>query len=900
MENRTSVLVLGFYDRDNIGDECYKNAIPIALQHNQGKPLNIIFKSMDDIDEIDETIDIVICGGGDIINEYFMSKAERLLHSFTGRAYAVSVGVPYENTSKYLHMFDHVFVRSTGDYEIACREIGMMNVTYCGDVSILLSDMKHVKTTFQAKFAHRIKNIGIALTQPAFYNNLQKSFILNKIVSVLVDVYKRHNKQVMFHLIPFNTNAKNMTENDLVLYKDMEVLLKDKNLPFASYNINKMKPLDILEFIGLNMDMMLCSRYHSMMFSVITNTQFVALYTTGKADKLIKDLKHEEFACQMLCDEYDKPYDIDEVALLKAMTSALTQLNANFTDYIAKQKANNLEISTQIFQQAVLKDPVVMSTSKQSLKDVETACKFQLPLYLGISKVKYTNILKKRCALPLGDREPLNVARFICYLITGKTHHPTIWGLMENMQRREFSLSEAIEFIWGQDNLDKEPNPQAIENISYYPQYQLDGLTKRVFCNVNNLLNHDFADIHRAGWPYVVGGLMNFDASQYLRGDGDILLDTYVDRSFHWGLDTLVTIGVLPYKAPWLGFIHHTFDTTHSSYNCETLFKNEYFIASLSVCKGLIALSYDLASKLKAKLEELGYNIPVHNLCHPMLFVDNMFTPEKLFNNPNKAIVQIGAWLRNPYAIYKLDVKTYKKIALRGNEMEMYFAPPTYMSDMEALLIKNKSFTKRKGSGLYDDNTSVMNMNTMSRNVMCRDTSANSTNKFCCGVYDMLKYQYESVIVYDKLPNDGYDELLASNIVFLNLVDCSAVNTVIECIVRNTVIIINRLPALEEMLGPNYPGFYNTLEEAAQLCDDVKKIYEIYNYITKLDKTRYTLQSFLHNFHQILLNEYVSEKTPAIIVDDRVDFSLAKSLSVRIPELSRFLPRRFRNGGAFA
>ena len=50
-----------------------------------------------------------------------------------------------------------------------------------------------------------------------------------------------------------------------------------------------------------------------------------------------------------------------------------------------------------------------------------------------------------------------------------------------------------------------------------------------------------------------------------------------------------------------------------------------------------------------------------------------------------------------------------------------------------------------------------------------------------------------------RLSDDDYDALLTRNIVFLKLVDCSAVNTVIECIERNTVIIVNRHPALEEV-----------------------------------------------------------------------------------------------------
>jgi len=64
-----------------------------------------------------------------------------------------------------------------------------------------------------------------------------------------------------------------------------------------------------------------------------------------------------------------------------------------------------------------------------------------------------------------------------------------------------------------------------------------------------------------------------------------------------------------------------------------------------------------------------------------------------------------------------------------------------------------------------------------------------------------------------------YDELLSRNIVFLDLYDTVVNNTVLECIVRSTPIVCNRLPALIELLGPDYPLFFTTLEEASDLLE---------------------------------------------------------------------------------
>ena len=59
-----------------------------------------------------------------------------------------------------------------------------------------------------------------------------------------------------------------------------------------------------------------------------------------------------------------------------------------------------------------------------------------------------------------------------------------------------------------------------------------------------------------------------------------------------------------------------------------------------------------------------------------------------------------------------------------------------------------------------------------------------------------------------RKPDLEYDDFLKDKVVFLHLIDASACNTVIECIARCTPIILNRLPALEEYLGIDYPLFY--------------------------------------------------------------------------------------------
>jgi hypothetical protein len=108
-----------------------------------------------------------------------------------------------------------------------------------------------------------------------------------------------------------------------------------------------------------------------------------------------------------------------------------------------------------------------------------------------------------------------------------------------------------------------------------------------------------------------------------------------------------------------------------------------------------------------------------------------------------------------------------------------------------------------------------------------------------------------NVEIIRYLENDDYDKLLKSNIVFIKLLGASAVNTVIECVVRNTPIIINKLPAIVEVLGEHYPLYYNTLEEATNIIT-IKNIEKAYNYLKKMDKSQLKMESFNKNFEDIL------------------------------------------------
>ena len=132
------------------------------------------------------------------------------------------------------------------------------------------------------------------------------------------------------------------------------------------------------------------------------------------------------------------------------------------------------------------------------------------------------------------------------------------------------------------------------------------------------------------------------------------------------------------------------------------------------------------------------------------------------------------------------------------------------------------------------------------------DTSPND-DTICRDKNTKAVHLDDNIKVIKYLENNDYDLFLMKNIVFINLIDASAVNTIIECIVRNTPIFVNRLPATEETLGSSYPLFYNEISEVTNMLN-INKITEGYNYLCKMNKDKFKIETFINELKQILVN----------------------------------------------
>jgi hypothetical protein len=105
----------------------------------------------------------------------------------------------------------------------------------------------------------------------------------------------------------------------------------------------------------------------------------------------------------------------------------------------------------------------------------------------------------------------------------------------------------------------------------------------------------------------------------------------------------------------------------------------------------------------------------------------------------------------------------------------------------------------------------------------------------------------------DKFLNaKEFDKIFINTIQFIDLEDASANNGVIECIRRNTPLLISKHPAVIEYLGENYPFYFSSLEEANIKINDTILIKETHDYLKSMDKKFISINYFIEKFKEML------------------------------------------------
>jgi hypothetical protein len=101
-----------------------------------------------------------------------------------------------------------------------------------------------------------------------------------------------------------------------------------------------------------------------------------------------------------------------------------------------------------------------------------------------------------------------------------------------------------------------------------------------------------------------------------------------------------------------------------------------------------------------------------------------------------------------------------------------------------------------------------------------------------------------NVTMYYTASYKEYDELLSKNVVFIDLFNASANNAIVECIARNTPIIVTKLDAVVEYLGADYPLYFTSLDEVPQLLTN-EALYKAHMYLSAMNKDEFSISYFI-------------------------------------------------------
>jgi hypothetical protein len=817
-----NIVITGYYYEKNLGDDLFLQIAEKIFRRHKLTKYNIItddiqFIKIDSImtNKVRGKCNKIILFGGETLNSYFIDKLIRFKTKHKCDVYGIGVSCNqlYEELANKINIFDYLVFRNKKDYEYFYDKFKNY-CTYVPDIVFMIKNRLHLPL-----INFKSNRVGFFPATPMFIglNNLEKNNYL-KSIKKIVDYWINKNYIIHFFCM---SNSNKQNEDDLFLIKKIINLYpKNKKEMFRLCESNNNIFTEIKK-----MKYNICWRFHSIILSIINRIPFITFSSTPKVKNLLKDNLIEDLCYTF--NSIDKGFEY------------LKNNRNNIIKKIDKIYKINHNISTKFYK----------DFSYINLKRSEP------PFYINNTDIKklidtYCNIYKAfRSEIDENNDYNCNIILYNLNRTIDSDYH---FGLKEKLYKGIHNLHSELKWLIN-DNIIK-------NNILFY--YAANSILKKIQINnkrvnkINKRVNKinmyfinqfDMRGLHRSGWTYVLDNLT------FLQDINGIYCDFYLDRTFHWNNLILSRLKHIPYKQNWIGFIHHTTNEEYSDYNTINLFKNVLFIKSLKYCKGLILLTEHLKNEVELLMVKMDINIPLFVLTHPTEFVEEtkMFSMNNFKLNEEKKIIQIGAWMRDINAIFQIKINNesnIQKAVLIGKKMEGYYSNLNHNLN-DNLNTNNNSITptisrdnKIRRVIINEEKNQIINVESNDNEKVNEEVINGVTN----GV---------KIITFQE--NGAYDELLSKNIVFLKLIDASAINTLLECIVRATPIVINKIKPVVEVLGESYPLFYLDISEVKNLVTN-KNIKKAHNYLKRMDKTQFKIETFIKNFQNIL-NQIIIE-----------------------------------------
>ncbi len=129
-----------------------------------------------------------------------------------------------------------------------------------------------------------------------------------------------------------------------------------------------------------------------------------------------------------------------------------------------------------------------------------------------------------------------------------------------------------------------------------------------------------------------------------------------------------------------------------------------------------------------------------------------------------------------------------------------------------------------------------------------QDLVCNGVKKYWLCKQNTAVYGIKENGTVERLPylsNAHYDMWLSKSIIMTHIVDAAANNVVMECIARNTPLLINWHSSAVEYLGGKYPLYYSNIREAGWKASDPAMVLAAHDYLKEMDKSNFSTNAFV-------------------------------------------------------
>lgn len=331
------------------------------------------------------------------------------------------------------------------------------------------------------------------------------------------------------------------------------------------------------------------------------------------------------------------------------------------------------------------------------------------------------------------------------------------------------------------------PKSTRIPSLNWSANKEIKGLYTEFGCVPTLECAH-----HRSGWNQICISLLKENS------DNGIYIDAALENAFAWKKHHYESVCHIPFTMPWIGFFHnppHCPDYLKEitgwggNTTIDAIIDSDNFKNSMHTCKGLLSLSSHLADYLHEKT-----GLPTMSLKHPISdFKFPQWNPDRA--REQREICFIGYWYRKFQNFLRLNT-SYQKSFLGGDERQLMWYLEGECEEFDI------SFTK------------------------------------------------ENYLIYQPLVAPKYDQKLVESIVFLDFWDTACNTSLVDCMARNTPVIIPRHPAVIEYLGEDYPLYFDSVSDANEIVNDFDRIISGHEYLKQMDKSDMTEEYFLNKLRK--------------------------------------------------